>query len=215
MSPAREAFALPVLFLTTTLVGGLRVAAGVRLVPPPLGTLLLALILLGALVRAGALAPDRLMSARRGALANLNGLVVLTTAFFGSAQAFALVTPESGLPRVAFGVFLFVLLLNTHAASPDRVRLLRSVMVILGSAFTLKFIVLAALSDPAQGRLARMLQIFLEGVTLGAITQEPLAPATGYVALFTLIVYLTALSLLPGVEPTSAALTRSRSMPDA
>jgi hypothetical protein len=90
-----------------------------------------------------------------------------------------------------------VLLLNTLAAAPDRVRVLRSLMVIFGSAFILKFIVLAALSDPEGGRLRRVLLALLEGITLGTLTQPLAHPAAGYVAFFTLIVFLTGLALLP------------------
>ena len=36
MSPIREAIGLPVLFLTTALLGGFRLAEDVRLVPPSL-----------------------------------------------------------------------------------------------------------------------------------------------------------------------------------
>ena len=42
MTPLREALALPCLFLTVALLGGLRLGADVRLVPPPLITLVLA-----------------------------------------------------------------------------------------------------------------------------------------------------------------------------
>ena len=51
--------------------------------------------------------------------------------FFASAQAFNLTTPEAGLPRLLCNVFLLILLVNTLAASPDRVRVLRSLMVVL------------------------------------------------------------------------------------
>jgi hypothetical protein len=80
---------------------------------------------------------------------------------------------------------------------------LRSCAVTFGSAFVLKFIVLAALSDPQGGRLKRMLLILLEGVTLGTLTQEVFRPVTGYVAFFTLVLFLVGLSLLPG-RTTSA-----------
>ena len=73
MTAAREAFVLPAMFLTVALLGGLRVAHTVRLVPPPLIALVLAMMLLGALVRSGALAPDRLMNAQRAPLENVSG----------------------------------------------------------------------------------------------------------------------------------------------
>ena len=201
MTAIREAIVLPALLLTVTLLGGLKITTGVAFVPPPLFTLVLAVLLLGALIRSGALAPDRLAHASRPALATVNGGIVLLTLFIAAAQVFHLATPEAGLPRLAFNVFFLVLLLNTWATSPDRPRLLRGLMVIFGSAFVLKFIVLAALSDPAAGRLHRMMLVLLEGVTLGTLTQEPFHPVMGYAAFATLALFLFALTLLPAARP--------------
>lgn len=211
MSVALEAFYLPLIMLTVTLLGGLRVAERVILMPPPLVTLVLAMLLLGILVRSGALAPDRLMSTERSAVANLNGLVALIGTFLASAQAFNLATPESGLPRLMFSVFLVVLLLNTMAASSDRIRTLRSLAVTFGSAFVLKFIVLAAISDPAGGRLKRILLVMLEGLTLGTLTQDTFHPITGYLAFFTFVLFVVGLSLLPGRAGVPSDVLRLRS----
>jgi hypothetical protein len=213
MSVAFEAFYLPLIMLTVTLLGGVRIAERVILMSPPLFALVLAMLLLGILVRSGALAPERLMSAARPPAANLNGLVVLIATFLASAQAFNLATPESGLPRLLFGVFLFVLLLNTMAASSDRIRTLRSLAVTFGSAFVLKFIVLAAISDPDGGRLKRILLVMLEGLTLGTLTQDTFHPITGYLAFFTFVLFVAGLSLLPGrgAVPSEALRLRSHS----
>jgi hypothetical protein len=197
MSAASEAFYLPALFLTVVLLGGIRIADRVVLLPPPLFALVLALLLFGVLARSGGIALHRVMSAGRPALANVNGLVVILTMFLASAQVFSLVTPESGLPRLLFSVFFLVLLLNTLAASPDRVRVLRSLVVIFGSAFVLKFVVLAALSDPTGGMLKRALLVLLEGVTLGTLTQNVFHESTGYVAFFTIALFIVGLALLP------------------
>jgi hypothetical protein len=197
MSRALEVFWLPALFLAATLLGGVRIATRVVFVRPPLSALVLAVLLLAALVRCGALAPDRLMHSARSPLQNLSGAIVLVTMFAASVQAFNCVIPESGLPRLAVVVFLFVLLLNTLAASTDRTHVLRSTGVVLGSTFVLKFIVLDALSDPAGGWLKRMLLATVQGVTLGTLAQEPFAPATGYVAFFALAFFLAGLALLP------------------
>ncbi|HXE81217.1 MAG TPA: hypothetical protein VNK41_10730 [Vicinamibacterales bacterium] len=197
MSALREAVVLPLLLLTVVLLGGMRVAERVEFVPPALFTLVLAVLLLGTLIRSGALAPERLVHGARRPLATANGAIVLVALFLASAQAFHLVTPESGLPRLAFNVFLLVLLLNTWASSPDRTRLLRSLMVIFGFAFVLKFILLAAISDPASGRLQRMMQALLDGVTLGTLTQQPLHPVAGYLAFLTVALFLAAVALLP------------------
>jgi hypothetical protein len=219
MTAVREAIALPLMFLTVALLGGLRIADRVVLLPPPLFALVLSVLLLGLLVRCGALAPDRLVHASRPALANLNGLFVALAALLGTAQAFNVVTPESGLPRVLFDLFFLVLLANTIAASPDRVRVLRSLLVIFASAFILKFIVLAALSSPADGVVARALQAMFEGVTLGSVTQPVFHPATGYVGFCTVMLYLFGLVLLPAAGQSAPGghdgrrHSRSRSFP--
>lgn len=198
MTAARDALQLPILFLTVLLLGAVHVADRVALRPPSLFGLVMGVVLLGLLVRSGALAPERLMHASRSRLANLNGLTVIVSCVLAAAQAFTLVTPDFGLPRVLVGLFLLVLLVNTLAASPDRSRVLRSLLVIFGATFTLKFVVLAALSGPADGRLARVVKVLFEGVTLGAVSQEVVHPATGYLAFATLVLFMVGLALLPG-----------------
>ena len=218
MTLAREVFHLPLLFLTVALLGGVRVTDRVALLPPPLFALVLSVLLLGVLIRCGALALERLMNASRPTLANWNGLSVLLAILSASAQVFNLVTPESGLPRVIFSVFLFILLFNTLAASPDRVSVLRSLGVIFGSAFVLKFIVLAALSDPLGGRLKRALLALLDGLTLGTLTQEVVRPATGYLAFFTLALFIAGLALLPPGDQLTidhSPVTKRRTFPFA
>ena len=200
MTAAREAVYLPLMFLTVTLLGGIRLGSHVALVPASLFSLVLGLMLLGVLVKAGALAPERLMNTHRSRLANTSGFIVLVTLFLASAQAFNLVTPESGLPHLLVCVLLLTLLLNTLAAGADRVRTLRSLLVVFGSAFILKFIVLAALSDQTGGRLKRVLLVLLEGVTLGTLTQDVLHPANGYLAFFTLTLFLVGLGMLPEAD---------------
>jgi hypothetical protein len=197
MTVTREAIVLPLVFLTVVLLGGLRIAGGVALLPPPLFALVLSVLLLGVLVRSGVVAPYRLVHPARPALANVNGAIVLTAAFLASAQAFNAATPESGLPRLLFNVLFLVLLANTLAAAPDRIHVLRSLLVVFGSAFVLKFVVLAAMSSPADGVLSRAIQLLFEGMTLGSVTQGAWHPATGYIAFFTLLLYLGGLMMLP------------------
>jgi hypothetical protein len=202
----REAFGLPLLFLTVGLAGGLRVgiATGMRFVPPPIITLILALLLLAVLVRGGGLAPERLMTARRSPLANVSGVVVLATLVFATAQMFNTLTPERGFLHLAFNLVFLILLWNTMAASPDSRHLIRSVMVVMGSAFAIKYVVLSALYDAEGGLLKRVLTTLLEGLTLGSIDFEPDAAVTGYVAFAALIAYLLGLYLLPHRERLAA-----------
>jgi len=197
MTPACEAVYLPLMALTVALLGGLRIGAPVVLVPPSLFALVLGLLLMGVLVQSGALAPDRLLSESRPPLANVNGFGVLVTLFFASAQTFAALTPDSGLPRVLFSVYFLILMLNTLAARPDRVRVLQSLAVTFGAAFVLNFVVLDALSDPEGGRLKRVLQVLFEGITLGVLSQPVHRPATGYITFFAIVLFLVTLSSLP------------------
>jgi hypothetical protein len=202
VTPAREAMLLPVLFLTVLLAGGLRPGTPLAVAPPSLFALVLAALLVGALVQSGALAPLRLLNGSRSGLANGNGAALLGALFLASAQVFSLLTPESGLPRIVLSLFFLVLMVHTMAAGPDRVHVLRSLAVTFGSAFVLKFVLLDALADPAGGRLGRALQILLEGVTLGTLTQSVQPRAAGYVAFATIALYLVSVWMLPaGPDP--------------
>ena len=209
MKTVTEAIYLPLMFLTVALLGGLRVDDRLSFVPPPLFALVLGVMLFAVLVRGRVLAPDRLMHVSRSPLENLNGLVVILSTFFAATQVFNLVTPETGLPFLLFNVFLFVLLINTIAAAPDRVSVLRSLAVVTGAAFILKFIVLGAISDPGEGTLKRVLYALLEGVTLGTLTQPRLHPVAGYLAFATLVLFLVGLAMLPS-RSSSVALVKSQ-----
>jgi hypothetical protein len=171
--------------------------ARVALVPPSLFSLVLATMLLTALVRSGALAPGRLLHGSRSTIANANGAVVLLALFAASAQTLAMLTPRTGLPLLFVDVLLFVLLLNTLVAMPDRIRLLRSLAVTLGSALLLKFVVLASLSSPSGNRMSRVLVALFDAATFGSITQDAEPASAGYVAFFMVALYLAAIALLP------------------
>ena len=201
MTATREALVLPLLFLTVALCGSVRLGPTIVLLPPSPYALLLGLLLVRLLIQSRTLVPAALLSPARGALANVNGGVVILTLWAASAQAFAVLIPDNGLPRLIVSVFFLILLLNTAAASPDRPRLLRSLAVTFGSAFLLKFVVLSALSEPGTGWLKRVLLAMVEGVTLGTLTQDVLHPASGYIALFTLGLFLIGVFLLPSREP--------------
>lgn len=197
MTAVREAVVLPLIFLTVVLVGALRIQDPLQVVPPSVFSLILASLVVAAFVQSGTLDPDRLMHARRPALENLNGAIVLATAFAATAQALTLVTPDSGLPSVVFGLFLFVVVALVLTASLDRARFLRVLAVLLGSAFVLKFVVLSAISAPAESGVTRALQLLFEGATLGTVSQAPTGPATGYLAFAALLLYLIGVWLLP------------------
>jgi hypothetical protein len=201
--PGRESFVLPAVFLTVAAAGGLRIATttgAMSFVPPPLITLVLAVLLLGVMVRAGLLVPSALVGDGRTGLENASGAVVLLALFAASAQLFTCLTPDAGILRFLFNLFFLFLLWNTLAAQPDRVRLLRSLLVVFGWAYVVRYVALAALADPSGGWTRRIITGLLEGTT-GSLQGEPTAPLAGYVAFATLALYMIGLVLLPVPRP--------------
>lgn len=197
MTALREAIVLPLVFLSVALAASVRPGAQVTVVPPSLGSLVAGMMLFALLVRSGAIDPHRLLHPGRSGIANLNGLSVLLAAFLASAQMITMLVPESGVPALIAWIVLVSLLMQALAIGPDRSRLLRGLMVTFGAAFALKFIVLATLSSPADGRMARALQLLFEGVTLGGVTQRTPHAAEGYLAFVTIVTYLIGVAFLP------------------
>jgi len=211
---AREAFVLPALFLTVAGAGGLRIApvgGGMSFVPPPLITLVLAVLLLGVMARAGLLIPTGLVGDHRTGLENASGAIVLLALFAASAQLFTCLTPDAGMLRLVFNLFFLFLLWNTLAAQPDRVRLLRSLVVVFGWAYVVRYVALAALADPEAGWTRRLLTVLLEGA---AVSGEPTAPLAGYIAFATLALYMIGLVLLPRPAPSEVVAVVAARAPD-
>jgi hypothetical protein len=216
LPPARESFVLPAVFLTVAAAGGLRLSAvggAMSFVPPPLITLVLAVLLLGVMVRAGLLVPSSLVGDHRSGLENLSGAVVMLTLFVASAQLFNCLTPDAGILRLLFNLFFLFLLWNTLAAQPDRVRLLRSLAVVFGWAYVVRYVALAALADPQAGWTRRMLTVLLEGAS-APLPGEPTAPLAGYVAFGTVALYMIGLVLLPTRRPSKTVALVAAAAPD-
>lgn len=206
MTARREAIVLPMIFLTVAWLGGLRLGTTIQLLPPPLISLVLGVMLVGTLVHAGVFSPHSVMGAERSGLENVSGLVVLITLLAASAQIFNLITPERGIFHAAFNVCFFIQLATTLAGVKGRRNLLRSLAVLLGSACVVRFVVLEGLYAPDGGLAKRLLTTIVEGVTLGTIQYEPAGALTGYVAFLTLTLYIIGIVLLPPA-PSRGRLT--------
>ena len=213
MSVLGEAILLPLLFLTVVLLAGVRPGAAVSLVAPSLASLVAATALFGLLVRSGAVAPERLVNPARSFLANLNGLTVLATLFVASAQIVTALVPEWGLPAAIVWTVFGSLLLQAFAIGPDRTRVLRGLLVTFGAGFTLKFVLLSAISSPAEGRLARALQLLFEGITFGAVMQRPPGLAEGYLAFAATALYLVGVAFLPSASWQMVRVLVRRELP--
>lgn len=190
---------LPTIFLTVTLLGGVRVSAesrGFIFLAPPLITLLFAVLLLALFVRAGALDLRAWITSDQPTLTNISHGFTLLAVFFASAQAFNSVLPERGLFHWLFSFFFLWTLWNNQFSAFDSRRLLRSLVVLFGTAFVLKHLLLAGLYAPEGGWAKRIFGALLEGVSLGTIDIPAFAPATGYISFFTLALYVAGLALL-------------------
>jgi hypothetical protein len=206
MTALGEAIVIPLLFLTSILLAATDVGPRVTVTPPSLFSLVLATLLVGTLVRCGAVAPARLLHGDRTMLANANGFIVIATLFLSAAQIMSMLTPQTGLPMLFVNVFLFVLLMNTWVAMPDAVRLLRSLAVTLGSALVFKFVILDGLAAPATSRTARVLAALFDVATLGTVSQPPRSAIAGYMAFVAVLLFLAGVSLLPRPRSAGTAL---------
>lgn len=195
----REAVTLPWLLIGVALAASIRITltGDLRIVPPTLSSLVLALVLMSVLVRSGQLVPGVLVASARRPIENAAGLAAILALGWASAGVLTLVVPETGLPKLAGLVLVTALLANTLAASSGRLPALRALFVTCLAGFVVKFLVLDALFDPARGLGGRLVTALLGGVTLGGFAHVPWAPVTGYLAFGTLLVYFAALVLLP------------------
>jgi hypothetical protein len=189
---------LPLLFLTVALLGGLRISAdrAFIFVAPPLVTLVLAVLLLLLFVRGRLVELHRWLRNDLPPLTNFSHGWLLLTLFFASAQAFNSVLPERGLLHWLFSFFFLWTLWNNQFSSFDARRLLRSLAVLFGTAFVLKHILLASLYSSEGGWLKKVAGALLQGVSLGTLDAPAFAPATGYIAFFTLALYVAGLLVL-------------------
>ena len=191
--------ALPMLFLTVVLLGGLRVGTENRtfiFIAPPLVTLLLAVLLVLLLVRSRLIRFHQWIASDLPPLTNVVHIWMLITLFFASAQAFNSVLPERGLLHWLFSFFFLWTLWNNQFSSFDPRRLLRSLAILFGTAFVLKHMLLASLFSPEGGWLKRIAGTLVQGVSLGTLDTPNFAPATSYISFFTLILYVAGLILV-------------------
>src|SRR5678815_6111098 len=187
---------LPFLFLTVALLGGLRIGAESRtfiFIAPPLVTLLLAALSMLLFVRGDLFRFNEWVGSDLPPLTNVAHIWMFITIFFASAQAFNSVLPERGLFHWMFSFFFLWTLWNNQFSSFDVRRLLRSLVVLFGTAFVLKHLLLASLYASGGGWLQRVTGTLVQGVSLGTIEAPMFAPATGYISFFTLGLYIAGL----------------------
>jgi hypothetical protein len=199
---------MPTILLTVGLLGGLRIDAETRqfiFIAPPLVTLVLAILLGSLFVRAGAINLHQWVNIEQPTLTNVSHLLTLMSLFFASAQVFNSVLPESGLLHWLFSFFFLWTLWTNQFSMFDSRRLLKSLIVLFGTAFVLKHLLVSGLYAPAGGWLRRIASTLLQGI---AIDVPAFAPITGYISFFTLALYVVSLLLIAPVieQPSASAL---------
>src|SRR5256714_896924 len=201
---------LPTIFLTVALLGGVRVGAdggALLFVPPPLVTLVLAVMLLALFARGRAVVVGAWLSADNPALSNVSHALTLAALFFASAQSFNSVLPEAGLLRWMLSFFFLWTLWQNQFSAFDARRLLRSLAALFGTAFLVKHALLASLYAPGGGWLKRLAGALFEGLTSASPGEQAYAPAAGYISFFTLALYVCGLLLTPPAPQDSPRAT--------
>src|SRR5207244_7351194 len=175
---------LPTVLLTAAFLGGLRVDGQTRrfiFIAPPLVTLVLAILLGSLFIRAGAIDLRRWLAIEQPMLTNVSHLLTLLSLFFASAQAFNSVLPESGLLHWMFSFFFLWTLWTNQFSTFDPRRLLKSIIILFGTAFVLKHLLVSALYAPDGGWLKTIAATVLKGISIDV---PAFAPSTGYISFF-------------------------------
>ena len=192
---------LPFIFLTVTLLGGLRLASpdnALVFLKPALFCLIFGAILLVLFFRAGLVRLDGWFAEDLSTLKNTANAAVLFTLFAASTQLFNSLLPEQGLPFWVVGFCFFWTLWNNLFAEFDTRRLLRSLGALFGLAFVVKYLVLVSLTAPASESWIRGLIENPAKETFTWLLDLPkFSAGTGYLQFFAVAFYLIGLFLLP------------------
>jgi hypothetical protein len=189
----------PLLFLTVALAGGMRFAVGsneLRFLAPQLVAVILAAFVMILFVRGGLLELKRYAGEHLGIVENLSGVLRLAAIYFATVQIFNSVTPEKGLLNFCFNLFYFLIFFNNLFVVFNPVRLAKSLAIVLGASFALKYLILADLFAPSESWAKYMLQKLMQTATLGAMDYEVFAPGTGYLSFAALAFYILGLYLI-------------------
>jgi hypothetical protein len=187
---------VPTILLTAGLLGGLRIDGQTRqfiFIAPPLITLVLAILLGSLFVRAGAIDLRHWFAIEQPMMTNLSHVLTLISLFFATTQAFNSVLPESGLLHWMFSFFFLWTLWTNQFSIFDPRRLLRSIIVLFGTAFVLKHLLVSALYAPDGGWLKTIASTLLKGISIDV---PAFAPGTGYISFFALLLYVLGLLLI-------------------
>ncbi|MGQ0543395.1 MAG: hypothetical protein ACT4O9_16360 [Blastocatellia bacterium] len=192
---------LPVIFLTVSLLGGIRfsgVDGSFIFLKPALICLIFAVFICVLFIRAGLIHIEGWFGDDLAVMNNAANAAILLTLFAATVQIFNSVIPEQGLPFWIVSFCFLWTLWNNLFADFDTKKLLRSLCGLFGLAFVAKYLLLANLTSPGE---QNWLRAILENPAQEAFTWlldlPRFSSVTGYVQFFTLMFYLFGLFLLP------------------
>jgi len=194
-------FVLPAVFLTVTLLGGLRIAGNdgaFVFFRPALVCLIFAAILLVLFARSGVLRLDGWFSESFTPLKNVANGFVIATLFAAATQIFNSLLPEYGLTFWIVAFCFFWTLWNNLFADFDPRKLFRSLGGLFGLAFVAKYLVLANITAPAGRTWFEALTENPGQETITRLLDLPrYSGATGYIQFFAVGLFLLGLYLFP------------------
>jgi hypothetical protein len=203
---------VPLLFLTVALAGGIRFEFGsgeLRFLAPQLVSLILAAFAMILFLRGGLIERADYIAEQFGVVENISGVLRIAALYFATVQVFNAVTPERGLLNFCFNLFYLLIFWNNLFVVFNPVRLTKSLAIVFGASFVLKYLVLADLFAPTESWAKYILQKLMQTASLGALEFEVFAPATGYLAFATLAFYILGLYLIaPPVDRSEELLYR-------
>lgn len=192
---------LPAIFLTVTLLGGLRLGAvdnAFLFLKPALICLVFAALTVVLFARSGMIAIEGWISEERPMLENAGNVAVLLTLFTATVQLYNSLLPEQGLTFWVVGFCFFWTIWNNLFAEFDAKRLLRSMIALFGLAFVVKYLVLTNITAAPTGSWWQRLFDNPGKEAFTWLLELPQYSAgTGYIQFFTLALYLIGLFLIP------------------
>lgn len=192
---------LPAVFLTVTLLGGLRLGAvdnAFLFLKPALICLVFAALTVVLFARSGMIAIEGWISEDRPMLENAGNIAVLLTLFTATVQLYNSLLPEQGLTFWVIGFCFFWTIWNNLFADFDPKRLLRSMIALFGLAFVVKYLVLANITAAPTGSWwQRLFENPGKEAFTWLLELPQYSARTGYIQFFALSFYLIGLYLLP------------------
>ena len=192
---------LPAIFLTVTLLGGLRLGTidnAFIFLKPALVCLVFAALSLVLFFRSGVIAINGWFSHEFSTPKNAANAAILLTLFTATVQLFNSLLPEQGLPFWVVGFCFFWTLWNNLFAEFDTKRLLRSLFALFGLAFVVKYLVLANLTAPqTDGWVQRIIANPGKEAFTWLLDLPRYAAGTGYVQFVSVSLYMIGLFLTP------------------